>query len=940
MKRLVLLVVLMLAGSQAASAEEDLGQARRLLRSGKYAEAAEIYGRDAKTPEATLGLARTLAAQGKEDQAIAALESASEKHADLHAELARLAFERGDIKAATAEIDAALAKNSNQLLARWLRGEVLRATGKLDEAAAAYRWLVDFYNEQDVTDAESLRWIGLAAAQNARWKRFGDQFQFLVNDLYPAALELEPDYWPARYEAGLLYLEKHNREDASRELKAALELNPNAAEVHAALARLAIESRQVEQAEASIRRALEINPRLLEAQLLKAELAWANFRPDEAARILQQDAQPLNPVCEATLGRLAACYVLQEGPPEQGQNTRLAQLVDQVTARNPHAGAFFLALAGWLDDRNRFAEAETYYRESIARMPQQLGPKAQWSMMRMRSGDEREARKILQEAFDDDPFNVRVKNSLELLDVMDSFETVRTKDCILRFDGRRDKLLGRYAAQHADRIYADLCARFGYRPAEPPLVEFFGEARGADGHQWFSTRMVGLPHLGTVAASTGKIVGMVSPADRRVKKKFNWAQVLTHELVHVITLQQTHFNIPSWYTEGLAVWCEGYPRPAPWNELLARRAASGELYDLATLNFGFSRPQSGDDWQLAYCQAELYVEYMLEGRSPDVLKKLLDAYAENQGTTEAIVRVFGVSLEQFEEGYREYLKKVVGEVRGAGTPREEGFSAVLKAAQANPNDADRTADLAYAYLQRGAFEEALAAAEKAMRLRSQHPIAGYVLARLSLRVNRIPEAFKMLEDCLDPKAPEPKVINLLASLKFKAEEYAAAAKLYELGAAAEPHDPRWLHALALVYVKTQDRQRLRDVLEKIAQGEPDHLTARVELAKMALERQDEASARDWANQALEIDVTEATAHRILGEILADQQKHAQAIEEYEIALESDPSTPQTYLALADVYLQAEKPQEARRVLESLLGRFPDHAIGKTLLETLKETAKP
>ena len=30
-------------------------------------------------------------------------------------------------------------------------------------------------------------------------------------------------------------------------------------------------------------------------------------------------------------------------------------------------------------------------------------------------------------------------------------------------------------------------------------------------------------------------------------------RLLSHELVHVITLQQTHFNIPHWFTEGLAV---------------------------------------------------------------------------------------------------------------------------------------------------------------------------------------------------------------------------------------------------------------------------------------------------------------------------------------------------------------------------------------------------
>ena len=140
-----------------------------------------------------------------------------------------------------------------------------------------------------------------------RWNRLSDQFRFLVHDLYPDAAKLEPAYWPAHFEAGLLFLEKYNRADAAKEFKAALELNPNAAEVHAAMARLAIEHRDVEQAEASLRRAMEINPNLLDAWLLKADLVWANFQPEEAQTLLEKNVLPLNPVSEQTLGRLAAC---------------------------------------------------------------------------------------------------------------------------------------------------------------------------------------------------------------------------------------------------------------------------------------------------------------------------------------------------------------------------------------------------------------------------------------------------------------------------------------------------------------------------------------------------------------------------------------------------------------------------------------------------------
>ena len=136
----------------------------------------------------------------------------------------------------------------------------------------------------------------------------------------------------------MLYLEKHNRGDAAREFKAALEINPNAAEAHVGLASAWLEERQIEKTEAALARALEINPRLLDAWLLKADLLWDNFQVHETLALLQEKAVPLNPICEETLGRVAACYLLLDRTSE-----RFARLVERVTRRNPHAGEFYFA---------------------------------------------------------------------------------------------------------------------------------------------------------------------------------------------------------------------------------------------------------------------------------------------------------------------------------------------------------------------------------------------------------------------------------------------------------------------------------------------------------------------------------------------------------------------------------------------------------------------
>src|SRR5690606_35884978 len=133
-----------------------------------------------------------------------------------------------------------------------------------------------------------------------------------------------------------------------------------------------------------------------------------------------------------------------------------------------------------------------------------------------------------------------------------------------------------------------LVKQFGYEPEHRTQFELYHKAKGLSAHQWFSARMVGLPWIQTIGASTGVIIALASPT--AVDTGFNWARVAKHEFVHVITLQQTAFRIPHWCTEALAVTSEGIARPAKWDELLLERVPKGQLRVLDELNDGFQRP--------------------------------------------------------------------------------------------------------------------------------------------------------------------------------------------------------------------------------------------------------------------------------------------------------------------------------------------------------------
>lgn len=917
--------------------DAPVAEAQRLFQEGKYAEAEDAYRALAAehAVAAALGLAGCQEAVGRREQAVATLSQAAEKHtaaAALPADLARLAFARGDYKAAEAASAAALKLDKDQALARLVRAELDSAAGRLAEANTGYEQLVKLFNTGEVQDSASLRWIGLGAAQFARWNRLSDQFKFLVNEFYPDLLATDPTCWQAHYDAGRLFAEKYNTADAAKELKAALALNANAAEVHVALGRLSLDEFELSAAQAACARALEINPQLLDAWHLKADIHLANFEPRQCAAVLA-DAIKLHPHSEETLGRLAAAYASVDGLARTTPDSRFGKLVGEVTARNPHAGVFFKTLADALDRLRRWPAAAQYYQEAMVRMPQLVAPAGQLGMMLMRLGEEERAKATLDEAFQSDPFNVRVNNTLKVLEVLDGYETFETEHFRIKYDPAKDKVLARYMGKWLEEVYPQLVRQMAFAPPEKSLFEVFSSARNTDGHGWFSARMVGLPHIHPIGACAGKIVALQSPSEG--EQRFNWSRVLKHEFVHVINLQQTDFNIPHWFTEALAVLNEGYPRPQSWNDLLAESVAKNKLFDLESINLGFIRPHSSDEWTLAYCQAELYAQYMLERFGEDAIAKMLAAYADNLTTPEAIERSFHVAPREFEQGYREFVARALAGAPAAAAAREPTLGEAQKALAADPKNPDLMARLAYAQLGRKNYAEARRWADAALAARPSCALASYVRARLHLLVGENREALARLEGALDRENPQENLLALLAGLKMKAEDYPAAIELYQLGAKHDPNNVKWQQALAAVYLKSGRDRELAEVLAPLADADPDDFALRKKLAQLARARGDWPGTARWTLEGLHIQVVDGELHAWRAEALAAQGDLAGAAEEYAVAVELDPKSPKLRLALAQTYVKAQETAKAKNTLAELLERNPDYPGARELAESLK-----
>jgi tetratricopeptide (TPR) repeat protein len=930
------------AGQAAFAKRQD---AQRLLRNGRYAEAEEALSAieaDARkqpgslSPELkaviALDRAECQASQGEYAKAISGLKAIAEqdsRNVELYARLADLHLTRGDWEAAEAALRQAEKLDPDHLLARWVEARLLELRGELDKSVAACKWFVDRYNEKRpeiAKSAQGLLLVGQAAERyyraSARGEQLSDALNDVINDIYEAALRADPTCWQAPFLEGRLFLSGYNERAAVRELARAQQLNPLAPEVLVALGGADLQGYRLAAGRAKAERALSINPHYAPAYVLLADLNISDERFDDA-KAAARHAVEENPRDEDALGRLAAsCRLLVD--PVGATVAEMAAL-----ANNPRPATFYAALGERLADRRKYVSAERAFLLAAAADPERPDAPIGLGMLYMQIGREAEARSLFTSAFAADPFNVRADNMMRVLRHMAGYSSINSRHFSVLFDPTQDELMGRYMSRYLESIYGALSARFGYEPPGRTKIEILKN------HQWFSGRTIGLPFVPTVGACTGRVVALASPRATRVP--FNWARVLTHEVTHVITLQQTEFNIPHWYTEALAVESEGFPRPQEWNRMLLERVPRRtRLLNLDTINLGFIRPNEPEDRQLAYCQAQLYARYMLKRFGQDALIKMLMAYRRGLTTDRAIAACFHVEKPDFEKGYLSFLDEVVKTIRTRASEEPVKFSQLERQLKANPEDPDLNARMAYEHFARRDLKEARPFADKALQLKPHHPLASYVKAQLLVTIGEDDAALAVLEPALDPKQPNERVIDLLGELKMKSGQLDEAESLYELARKDDPFRTKWISWLARIHLRQKKTDQFLTDLSMIASFDADNLDVRKALAERFLAMGKAAAAEKWAGECLHINVYDPAVHVLLADAQAAGSKFAPAIEEYMTALELKAKKPNDVkVKLARAQLGLGQRDKAAATLEQVIQADPEHPEAKALREEIK-----
>ncbi len=683
MRRRLLMGLLALAaplpGCAQTEGTSDIAVAEAAIRAGRYEEAISAYRSLVRAgvafPAASRGLARALGAVGRYEDAIEATRSSVAAHegtAELDHTLGILLRDTGDLAGAEESFRRAIQVGaSDALLAELELGRLLHHRGEHEQAVGIFDRFIDVYNASPGLSAQELAAVGTALVY------LGIRDPALFHDAvraYEEALRADPGDPDIKVRFGELFLAKYDSREAGGLFGEVIAANPNHPGALLGMARRAKFDGSSEALELT-QRVLETNSTDAGAHAFLARL-FLDLEDVASAEEEAQKAIEANPASLDGWTAMAAAAHLRDDP------DAFARARDRVFALDPRNADLYNALAEVSYRNHRYADAVSFARQGIERDPLSWQSYSLLGLNLLRVGEIEEGRRTLDAAFEGDPYNVWVKNTLDLLDGFDRFRETRSPRFQFLIDGGESDLLSTYALGLAEEAFDAMSARYEYTPPTPIRIEVY--PRHAD----FSVRTVGLAGLGALGVSFGSVLAMDSPAARS-QGQFNWGSTMWHEISHAFTLGYTDHDVPRWLSEGLAVLDERHARPGWGSDVAPDFLAAfrdGQLPSLERFNYGFVRPRYPRQVQHSYYLASLLCEMIEAEEGFDAVRRMLDGYRDGLDTEAVFERVFDADLTAFDERLERYIQTRFATALSAlgsagpeaGAPDPESFAGQLR----------------------------------------------------------------------------------------------------------------------------------------------------------------------------------------------------------------------------------------------------------------------
>lgn len=709
--------------------------------------------------------------------------------------------------------------------------------GRRDESLALLRRVSDIQVGPRTSPADYAR-LGRAA-------RALGEFQ-LANDAYRIATEKAPNDPSFHTGWGELFLQVHNNAEAAKSFQDALQADDKWIPALVGMAEALLDVNPPG-AEKAIQQVLALDPDVVDAHLLKAMLE-IDKSDREAAKASIAKAKAINPNSLDALALSGGLAYVED---------RHADLEKEASAAlkiNPRFGGAYRVPAELAAASYRFEEAVALSRKALEIDPNDVRTLSALGVQLLRTGDETEARQVLEKSFSIDKFDQTTFNLLQMLDSLDKFDVMTDGEVIFKSHPSETAVMREYVAPLAQQALKTFSEKYDFKPKGPILIEMFPK------HDDFAVRTVGLPGMiGALGACFGRVVTLDSPK-ARPPGDFNWAPTLWHELAHVMTLQLSKQRVPRWLTEGISTYEEKLGSPAWGREgelSFVAAYGQGEHMSVRELNAAFQDPEK---ISLAYYEASILTEHIVGKYGMGALRKLLMGYGDGLEGEAALKAGLGVDIDTLQADFDKLLAaKYAAVVRALKPPKElePGKGNPEAIAAAFPESFQAQVALGEYLRKAGRTDEAFKVLERAaemvpMATGPRSPRA--MMAQMALERKDSTRAISELEKLLEYENTDLDSVRALArELESTKAPSARLMSAYERIAQLDPFDSANHSKLGRLKMQAGDsRTAVREFRAAVAAGSLDPASAQSDLAESYLAVGDKVQARRAALAAIEV----------------------------------------------------------------------------------------
>ena len=539
-------------------------------------------------------------------------------------------------------------------------------------------------------------------------------------------------------------------------------------------------------------------------------------------------------------------------------------------ALNPHDGAFYLTLSEMAADVRLYDASVSFARQAIVADSMNWAAYGKLGLELFHEGKVVEAKQNLDVAFKGDPYNVWIKNTLDLIDTFKNYVETPTEHFQFFIEKDQSDILAVYMGDLAERAYKTFSAEFEYQPPPPIRVEVYRTS--AD----FSVRTLGLPGLEALGVSFGTTSAFISPAATDMGP-FNWGSVMWHELAHTFTLGMTDHRVPRWFSEGISVYEEHHGRPGWGMGVTGGFLAAfknGKLAPPSRMSDGFIHPSYPEQVQHSYYEASLFCDMVVRDHGDAGLLAMLHGYTDGLSTDQVFKKVLNLDAAGVDAKFRTYVA--------------QRFAGPLAALVRDSTSVDP-----------GMSNEEII--QRATGAEHDSFIAQMVAGRILL--------------------DRGDTTNALTALMHAVELFpddAAQDSPYQF--------------LIKVYTARQDTTRLLATLKRFVLIAGDNYDAHIELEGLLEAAHDTAGAANVLESAMYINPFDPAMHRKLADLFHATGDKQKLIRERRAILALKPSDlADAWYRLALAYVDASDPVHARTAVLRSLEEAPNYQLAQELL---------